>query len=486
MKENNVNDDRDAGDMDAKMVAGYISSGSDFSKLPDVVAAAGLDGKDVKIFRYIVSAAQDDLETAITSESATASIRAVKRISEELSISKGKVAELVDEIRAEMGLDETSAPLEVKNIGNNTYLGLGGLLFKPSKEKTDLFEMVRYTGEGGDVEIPAKIRFNELVYRVESIEENTFRNTKVAAVYIPEGCLRIGEGAFDGCELLQKVSIPSTVERIGNGAFKKCAKLSGFEVSEDNRSYSTDRNGILYTADMKYLLQAPGAIEGEAVLPESLEVICDAAFYGCAKVAEVSIPSGVRRIGKSAFSGCSSLSHLKIPASVTEISDYALNGCVSLRSIEVDEGNARFASAGGALYSKDLKTLIKAPGGMEGKAEVPDSVETVGNGAFQGCARLDSVFIGASVKVVSDDAFKGCGSLASVTIGEGVEKIGKYAFMGCGKLESIRVPDSVRSIGTWAFGDCPSLRAASVPASLEMPPTAFPQETKVERRRSPS
>ncbi|MBR6203593.1 MAG: leucine-rich repeat domain-containing protein [Candidatus Methanomethylophilaceae archaeon] len=471
--------------MDAKMVAGYISSGSDFSKLPDVVAAAGLDSKDVNIVRYIVSAAPDDLKTAITSESTTASIRAVTRISEELSISRGKVADLVDEIRAEMGLDKTSAPLEVKNIGNNTYLGLGGLLFKPSKEKTSSFEMVRYTGEGGDVELPAKIRFTELIYTVESIEENAFRNSKVSSVYIPEGYLRIEEGAFDGCELLQKASIPSTVERIGNGAFKKCARLSGFEVSEDNRSYSTDKNGILYTADRKYLLQAPGAIEGEVALPDGLEVVCDAAFYGCAKVAKVSIPSGVKRIGKSAFSGCSSLAEIRIPASVTEISDYALNGCVSLRSIEVDEGSARFASKDGALFSKDMKTLVRAPGGIEGEAKVPDSVETVGNGAFQGCERLVSVRMGASVKTVSDDAFKGCKSLTSASIGESVEKIGKYAFMGCGKLESISIPDSVKSVGTWAFGDCPALKTASVPSSLEMPPTAFPQETKVARRRWP-
>ena len=471
--------------MDAKLVAGYVSSGSDFSKLPDVAAAAGLEDKEVNMIRYVVSAAAADLKEALTAEKPSDSRRAIEKIAKDLSVGAERITAFVDEVRSGLGLLETvvdRSALVLNNIGNNTYLGLGGLIFKPSKDDAAVFDMVRYTGEGGDVRIPAKVRIKDIVYRVECVAENTFRNTKVESVKIPEGCLRIETGAFDGCELLKSVTIPASLERIEHGAFKKCKSLERFEVVEGNKEFRADGYGILYTKDGKFLLQAPGALEGSVVLPEGLGVVSDTAFWGCSKVTEVSIPSGTKRIGKSAFSGCSSIARMRLPASIVEIGDFAFNGCSSLVSIDMEAGGDRFASEDGVLYTRDMSTLVRAPGKIGKDVRIRDGVETIGNGAFQGCEDMRSVTMGPSVRKVSDDAFKGCISLETVSFGPSVESIGKYAFMGCVMLEVVMVPDSARSMGTWAFGECKSLRKASVPASLELLPTVFPQEAEIERR----
>lgn len=469
--------------MDAKLVAGYITSNSDFSQLPDVAAAAGLDSKDVGMVRYIASAALDDLKRAITADSLSESNKAVTKISEELSIGKDKVAGFVNEIRAELKLDcSDGSIINVNNIGNNTYLGIGGLLFKPSKEQTGLFDLVRYTGEGGDVVVPRRIRFTDLVYNVEEIEENTFRNTDVKTIVIPEGYVSVDAGAFEGCSKLESVSIPASLEKIGEGAFRKCGSLRRFDVAEGSESFWTDEYGILYTKDKRSLIHAPGALEGEVELPEELVFIRDSAFHGCSKVTKVTIGPNVKRIGKSVFSGCSSLEGIDLPASVTEVAEYAFRGCSSMRSICVDADNHVFASLGGILYKKDMKTLVRAPGSFEGDLEIPASVETISSGAFQECEKISTVRMGDSVKDVMNEAFKGCASLTSVTFGKNVENIGKYAFMGCQELDSVVLPDSVKSLGTWAFGECRSLRKASVPKDLDILMSAFPQETEIEKR----
>lgn len=51
---------------------------------------------------------------------------------------------------------------------------------------------------------------------------------------------------------------------------------------------------------------------------------------------------------------------------------------------------------------------------------------------------------------ISDRVFSQCG-IRSVTIPESVEKIGEYAFDGCDKLLSVTIPDNVESIGAYAF-----------------------------------
>jgi hypothetical protein len=53
--------------------------------------------------------------------------------------------------------------------------------------------------------------------------------------------------------------------------------------------------------------------------------------------------------------------------------------------------------------------------------------------------------------------FGACGSLASVTIPESVTSIGKGAFKDCSSLTSVTIPESVTSIGKSAFDGCEAL-----------------------------
>jgi|LSQX01.2.fsa_nt_gb hypothetical protein len=48
----------------------------------------------------------------------------------------------------------------------------------------------------------------------------------------------------------------------------------------------------------------------------------------------------------------------------------------------------------------------------------------------------------------------------------GATSIGNYAFYGCSRLNSITIPNSVTSIGYGAFENCPSLTSITIPESV--------------------
>ena len=88
---------------------------------------------------------------------------------------------------------------------------------------------------------------------------------------------------------------------------------------------------------------------------------------------------------------------------------------------------------------------------------IPDSVTSIGEQAFAGCVALASITIPDSVTSIGIGAFRSCTSLTSITIPDSVTSIGQSAFRYCTSLTSITIPDSVTSIGAWAFENCESL-----------------------------
>ena len=58
-----------------------------------------------------------------------------------------------------------------------------------------------------------------------SIPEFMFLKNNIVEAHIPDNIRVIEQGAFLGCDQLEKVTIPNTVKMINFGAFKHCSKL---------------------------------------------------------------------------------------------------------------------------------------------------------------------------------------------------------------------------------------------------------------------
>ena len=147
------------------------------------------------------------------------------------------------------------------------------------------------------------------------------------------------------------------------------------------------------------------------------------------QILAIVIENGVTSVGKNAFQNSATLS-VDIPASVKTIGENAFNKCSNL------------------VYVTGF-----------------DGVETIGDSAFHGCAKLNSIALPASVKSVGAGAFSSCQALTSVTFVPGSNQVtmGDNLFMQCWNLTSVTLPQSVDRISEGMFQVCSALYSLVVP-----------------------
>ena len=157
----------------------------------------------------------------------------------------------------------------------------------------------------------------------------------------------------------------------------------------------------------------------------------------------------VTSIGVQAFFLCSNLTFVTIPKSVINIGEGAFNTCINLKTINVDADNPNYCSMDGVLFNKDTTQLIQYPCSKQGAYSIPNSVTSIGLGAFY-LSGLTSIDIPNSITCIGDGAFYGCINLTSVVIGNGVKEIREGTFMYC-PLKSITIGTGIRKIVSIAF-----------------------------------
>ena len=68
---------------------------------------------------------------------------------------------------------------------------------------------------------------------------------------------------------------------------------------------------------------------------------------------------------------------------------------------------------------------------------IPDSVQSIGVGAFGECTSLQSIVIPPSVTVIERNMFYSCAALTEITIPVSVKTIDKLAFYSCYGLDAV-------------------------------------------------
>ena len=153
--------------------------------------------------------------------------------------------------------------------------------------------------------------------------------------------------------------------------------------------------------------------------------------------------------------GMDKLTSMIIPNSVTSIGDGAFYDCSSLTSVTIP--NSVTSIGEGAFYNCSSLTSMT----------IPNSVTSIGESTFYGCSSLTSVTIPNSVTSIGEGAFYNCSSLTSITIPNSVTSIGSSAFEDCKSLTSVTISNSVTSIGEKTFYNCSSLTSVTIPNSVK-------------------
>ena len=98
--------------------------------------------------------------------------------------------------------------------------------------------------------------------------------------------------------------------------------------------------------------------------------------------------------------------------------------------------------------------------------KIPETVTSIGWGAFANCKKLESVTIPYNVTVIREMTFEGCEGLKDVYLGNGVKVIENAAFRNCASLEGVFMPREITRIDEYAFSYCESLQSIEIPASV--------------------
>ena len=374
----------------------------------------------------------------------------------------------------------------------------------------------------GEIIIPSKITYVGTEYSITSIGEGAFGKCDgLTSVTIPNSITSIGKGAFSGCGITS-LNIPNSVISIGEQAFSSLINLNSITVEAGNSQYDsrdkcnaiieTSTNSLLFGCSKTTIPNSVTSIGDWAfqdcldlasiTIPNSAISIGEGAFYGCIKLKNIIIPNNMTTIGNGAFSHCSDLVSVTIPNSVLFIGNQAFAGCSSLTSIIIPSsvtsiGNGAFAGCNlssvtipnsvtfignGAFSGCDGLTIETGNKNYDSRdncnaiiesaknilisgctnTSIPNSVTSIGDGAFSGCNGLTSLTIPNSVTCIGERAFEGCLYLTSVYISNSITSIGNWTFSACYYLPSITIPNSVTSIGSNAFFYCPNLTTVTI------------------------
>lgn len=175
-------------------------------------------------------------------------------------------------------------------------------------------------------------------------------------------------------------------------------------------------------------------------------------------------PYTVTAIGDTAFKSLSTLKNVSsvfIPATVTSIGDFAFRCCKFLATVTFAEGSQLKSIGGSAFYgTEQAHPRFK-------EIKIPDSVETIGNGAFYECRDLERIALPSALQTLSSVTFYNCTALSEVTFPASLKTIESSAFSGCRNLSKVKLPASLKAIQSSVFHLCINLKTVSYDGSLE-------------------
>lgn len=156
---------------------------------------------------------------------------------------------------------------------------------------------------------------------------------------------------------------------------------------------------------------------------------------------------------------CQGKGTLTIGKNIKKISlaKYIESGKASVTEFRVASGNKYFTAVDGVLFSKDKSQLVLYPDAKEATSyTVKGDVQSISEDAFAYNKYLKSVTIPKSVNTIGNYAFQNCAKLESVICKADISSI-YGTFYNCRLLKSFHIPETVTEIMDNAFAGCESL-----------------------------
>ena len=301
-------------------------------------------------------------------------------------------------------------------------------------------------------------------------------NEEIVSVRFGNAITTIGEYAFAGCSLLQRIEW-GNVSTLGDYAFGWLTNMETLHIPSTITNFG---ESIFELSSIKNVIIEEGCnISGATALlsdnyeltsvsiPTSTTVIPDFFCNYCDKLTTVYLHSGITKIGIDSFAYCSSLNSIICDATTAPELDYESFKNVAEVGILTVPNGADYSSWYAALpigWNPNVKTMLLHF--QDGTTETIKTLNPVIDDTYSDDETLVAVEIGEGFTTLDDYAFENCPNLTSVTLPNSLTSIGEDAFYECSGLSSINIPNSVTEISDYAFYDCSSLSSINIPTGL--------------------
>lgn len=317
--------------------------------------------------------------------------------------------------------------------------------------------------------------------RTTAIGDYAFYYVKVSGAVDLTDVDTIGDYAFRNAGTSSNkmsVTLGADLAHIGNGAFKSAYVENVVFATVPTSGTTLTIGDEAFSSTYSYFTNATH--DNTLVLPSNLTTIGMQAFYDIG-VRKVVIPNSVNTLGRRAFGGSSSkvetvefrdggtgtmvwqsdaeditskvgtfsenttLKYVNIPSRLKAIPAYAFGGCTAL------VGAADPENAGSYILN------------------IPNTVESIGSGAFRNCLKLQTVNFAEGDKELtfgageyySSGGYTGVfsmststSSLTTVNLPKRLKSIPSYTFSYCKNLANVKIRNTVEYMGEGAFYMC--------------------------------
>ncbi len=291
--------------------------------------------------------------------------------------------------------------------------------------------------------------------KTTSIGDMSFENcTKLSSIVLPNTLVELGTYVFSGCTLLNNIKMPSNPIEITN------TFIYGSGYYNDAKNWE---NGILYVDN--YLITTNNDLLNQQSInvKEGTIVIAINAFTNNGKnLKSIVLPEGLKIIGSSAFSSLYSLSQINIPSSVISIGNNAF-GSTDLYENKSNWENGGFYIDNWLLAVDNVKmTEFTVKEGTVGVSDGKSDTSLFPTKATS----ISSLTLPSTLKYIGNRSFARL-KITSLELPETLETMKEGAFMSCAFLESVNLEDCInlKSIGNQAFSNC-AIKEITIPSNV--------------------
>ncbi|MFP4479063.1 MAG: leucine-rich repeat protein [Candidatus Izemoplasmatales bacterium] len=370
----------------------------------------------------------------------------------------------------------------------------------------DAFEIIDYEdgkvifrnfiGESKHIVIPH--RYNDAL--VKTIVANTFENSEIETIKIPNTVVNVGFHAFKDAKALK------TVEFYGDMLGYMNFQMPSSEVEELMQNYGCELDTSEEpTEEDPWLFPEGCPITKITEKTPTVTTPSGDELFSYKGVIDLSVDdsSVIQVISEFAFSGASALEKIVLPKNIDFFNPFTFEDNIHLKEIILDENNELYTVVDNIIYSKDLTELYFYPQGLEAESFViPNHVQVITDFVFFN-SHLETITIHENVDGLRGLSFFGLNNLKEVlvsdesirftsedgilydyegttllyypagkeateyTVDENVMFIDRGAFANQQHLESINLPEGLIYINSHAFYQIDNISSYELPSTVQ-------------------